>query len=284
MLPVGHALLAVRDLMKLTRFWNLMILALAQFFTGLFLADADLADIRMYLLMLSTMAVAAGGYIINDYYDIKIDYVNKPERVVVGKSISRRVALLLHVTISLVGIFTGLLVHWSIGIINFACVFLLWWYSNSLKRLPFVGNLTVAFLTGSAIWVVEFAMRSGDPLVAVYSGFAFFLTLVREIVKDMEDWRGDTTYGCRTLPIVLGIRKTKWIVMAALGAFAFFLLAMLIAYPELSAAYLTVLVLLPSGLLTDRLLRADTIADFATLSLLCKALLVLGIGSMLFSG
>jgi 4-hydroxybenzoate polyprenyltransferase len=276
--------LPVRDLLRLTRVWNLAILGVAQMCAAVFLLGISPADLRLALLIASTICVAAGGYIINDYYDIKIDYVNKPHRVVVGKTVSRRVALLLHSAVSFTGIVLGLLVGWKLALINIVCVFLLWLYSNLLKRLPFVGNITVAALTCAAILVTGLAFPSENLLVTAYAGFAFFLSLAREIVKDMEDWKGDKTYGCRTLPIVFGLRKTKWVVLASVALYVLFLSVMMAVYDALNSTYLLLLALLPSVLLVERLWKADTVADYARLSLICKVLLVLGIGSMPFTG
>src|SRR5690349_3917192 len=142
-------------LIKVTRFWNLVIVGLAQFFTAYFLIDFyTVLDWRLYVLSVSTVMIAAGGYIINDYYDVKIDLINKPERVVVGKSMRRRYALFFHTSLSVTGVALGLLLNWKIAVLNFFSGFLLWFYSNLLKRKPFVGNLSVALLTGLSVYLV----------------------------------------------------------------------------------------------------------------------------------
>src|SRR5687768_3153762 len=117
--------------LRLTRVWNLLIIALSQYFTAAMLIGLEkIQDWKLFVLSASTVMIAAGGYIINDYYDVKIDLVNKPERVVIGKGITRRYAILLHSVLSLLGIAVGFLLGWRIAAINFAAVFLLWWYSN----------------------------------------------------------------------------------------------------------------------------------------------------------
>jgi 4-hydroxybenzoate polyprenyltransferase len=200
----------IESFLRLTRAWNLVIIVFAQYFTAYFLAKADvLHDLRLFLLSLSTALIAAGGYVINDYYDVKIDYVNNPERVVVGKTIHRRFAILFHIALSALGIFVGLFISWKLALVNFLSVAVLWFYSNLLKRLPFIGNFTVALLTGASIAVIILLYHTNVVLILIYALFSFFMTLVREIIKDMEDLKGDNTYGCKTLPIVWGIRKTK---------------------------------------------------------------------------
>src|SRR5688572_18811611 len=160
----------LESLLKLTRFGNLVIIGLAQYFTAGFLVGIHtLTDFKLFILSVSTVSIAAAGYIINDYYDVKIDYINKPERVVIGKSIARRYAILFHVVLSGIGIILGFLVSWRIVAINILSVFLLWLYSNNLKRLPFIGNLTVAFLTGLSVWILEIHYRTGNSLVLIYA-------------------------------------------------------------------------------------------------------------------
>ena len=269
--------------LRLTRFWNLLIIALAQYFTAIFLIDLNLFyDWHLLVLVASTVLVAAAGYIINDYYDIKIDLINKPDRVVVGKNITRRYALFFHTVLSVFGVIPVLFLNWKIGIINFMSAFLLWWYSNNLKRQPFVGNFVVALLTGSAILLVSVLYHTYNPLIFVYAGFAFSMTLVREIVKDMEDLKGDNTFGCKTLPIVLGIRKAKWIIYILLILFSASIIWVNVQYAQLPDSYFLAFLFVPLGLLAIRLVRADTRKDFYWLSQGCKAIMLLGILSMVF--
>jgi 4-hydroxybenzoate polyprenyltransferase len=268
-------------LIKVTRFWNLVIIGLAQFFASYFLVGFyTILDWRLYVLSISTVMIAAGGYIINDYYDVKIDLINKPERVVVGKSMRRRYALFFHSALSITGVVLGLLLNWKIGALNFLSGFLLWFYSNLLKRKPFVGNLTVALLTGLSVYLVGVLFDPFNKLIIAYSFFSFFITLIREIIKDMEDWKGDNTFGCQTLPILWGMRKTK--------SFIYLLIIIqLLAITYFGNTYISlpmwmpaIFIFLPLAFLVWRLVLADTVRDFYMLSFYCKLILVLGIFSM----
>lgn len=273
----------ITGFIKLTRFWNLMIIALAQYFTTAFLIGSDkIWDLRLFLLSGSTMIIAAAGYIINDYYDVKIDLINKPERVVIGKQVARRYAILFHSLLSTFGTAIGFLLNWKIGVINFFSAFLLWWYSNELKRQPFIGNFVVALLTGLSVLLIDILYHTPQPLVGIYSIFAFAMTLIREIVKDMEDLKGDNTFGCKTLPIIWGMRKTKFLI--------YFLMAILFGsviiinelYSQLPLLYFFVFLFVPLVFLFARLVRADTKKDFYYLSQWCKVIMLLGIVSMVF--
>jgi 4-hydroxybenzoate polyprenyltransferase len=273
------------SLFRLTRFWNLAIIALAQFFAAVFLFRQGVhafTHIWLYILSSSTILIAAAGYIINDYYDIKIDLINKPERVVIGKSITRRYAILLHTVISVTGVMLGMLIGWRVGAINFACAFFLWLYSNSLKRQPLIGNVLVSLLTGLSVFVLVFLYEQFYALVFVYSLFAFFMTLIREVVKDMEDVKGDTTFGCKTLPIVWGIRRTKVFLYVLIAIFSCVVVLLDIYQLNIPLVYFLPMLFLPMAFLMVRLVVADTKLQFYQLSQLCKLIMLLGICTMVF--
>ncbi|MBS1952056.1 MAG: hypothetical protein OJF59_001001 [Cytophagales bacterium] len=270
-------------LIKLTRFWNLLIIALAQYFAAVFLISFDkIRDIHLFLFSFSTVLIAAAGYIINDYYDVKIDLINKPGRVVIGKQVARRYALLFHSVLSISGTATGFFLNWEIGVINFFSAFLLWWYSNELKRQPFIGNFVVALLTGLSVFLVMVLYKTYVATVVIYSIFAFVMTLIREIVKDMEDLKGDDTFGCKTLPIIWGIRKTKFFVYLLLAALFGSVIYINAQHQQLPLFYFFIFLFVPLLFLFAWLVRADTKKDFYNLSQWCKIILLLGVLSMVF--
>ncbi|MBT1687211.1 geranylgeranylglycerol-phosphate geranylgeranyltransferase [Dawidia soli] len=275
----------LESLLKLTRFGNLVIIGLAQYCTaGFLIATTTLNDGSLFILATSTVLIAAAGYIINDYYDVKIDYINKPGRVVIGKSITRRYAILFHVVLSSAGVLLGLMLSWKIAAVNVLTVFLLWFYSNNLKRLPFIGNFVVALLTGLAILIVDLYYHTGSVLIIIYASFAFFMTLVREIIKDMEDLKGDVTFGCKTLPIMLGLRRTKFIIYLILFLFSATVVILNYFYQVMPLQYYAIFLFVPLLWLLYRLVRADTIRDFARLSAFCKVIMLMGILSMSLHG
>lgn len=271
----------IESLVRLTRTWNLLILVFAQYFTAWFLLKKDVfLDWRLFLLAFSSALIAAGGYVINDYYDVKIDLVNNPNRVVVGRSVPRRFAILLHGLLSFSGIALGALLSWWILAINIFSVSLLWFYSNLLKRLPFVGNLAVALLTGTSIAVLNVLYYQNNLLVIIYAVFAFFMTLIREVIKDTEDLKGDNTYGCKTLPIVWGIRKTKNFIYGTLALFGIVVIFINQVYVKLPLIYFLMMLFVPLAWLVMQLIKADTKRDFSWLSSFCKVIMLLGILSM----
>jgi 4-hydroxybenzoate polyprenyltransferase len=280
--------ISFRGLFRISRPINLLMVGFAQLMAAYFLVETSnqglpvFQDYNLYLLVFSTIIITAAGYMINDYYDVKIDYVNRPHEVIVGKGIKRRMIIMLHSIFNFAGIGIGYFVAPRIGLINFIAAFLLWIYSNQLKRKPFIGNLTVAFLTGLSIYLVGFYYQKSELLVLTYAIFAFFLNLIREIIKDIEDRPGDRRHGCRTLPIVIGFRKTKDVIF--LIAICFISAIVIITF-ELNKPQLFYYF---GGLgiffmyFMYQIYQADRKAHFTKLSMFAKILMLVGTMSMGF--
>ncbi len=244
---------------------------------------------RFGLLVLAALLVAAAGYIINDYYDVKIDAINRPARLVVGRLLRRRHAMLAHVVLSGVGVVLAAALSWRLGAVTLGAALLLWGYSARFKRLPLVGNVSIATLTGALILLpalLPLATPEGRlKAVWLYALAAFLLTAVREIVKDLEDMRGDAQHGCRTLPLVWGVARSKWVAgffLVCLGVLVLGVAGQLLAWGRWPlAAWLLGLVLGPLGWLAYLLLRADRRRHFRQLSAWCKGIMLAGVLSML---
>ncbi len=262
------------------------MIAISQYLGAIFLVGPSsnypeyLKDPKLFFICIGTMCIAAAGYIINDYYDVKIDYINKPQRVVVGKLLKRRSAMFIHVGLNITGIIAGVLVSLKLLLVNLLAALWLWAYSNQLKRMPLIGNLSVALLSGLAIGVVEIHYQSGNNLILVYAIFAFFISLVREIVKDIEDLKGDETFGCKTLPVVWGIRSTKSLIYGLIFLFALFLIRILDGINSHNIYLYFVVMLIPAVLFIYKLWIADTRKQFHQLSTFLKLFMLSGILSM----
>jgi 4-hydroxybenzoate polyprenyltransferase len=273
------------NLLKLFRWNNLLIILATQYLAAYALIPeqtlASLAENwRLLIMSISTISIAAAGYVINDYYDVKIDYVNRPNRVVVGRFLKRRSILFIHAGLNGVGILGGLLVSWQVGLINFLAAGLLWLYSNQLKRLALLGNTSVGFLTGMAVFVVYVLFKESIFLFSAYAFFAFFISLIREIIKDMEDVEGDKKFDCKTLPIVIGQRYTKLVIYIIVLIFIGVVAILLQEEPKFW--YVLGGLTLMLSILTYRLAWADKTIDFAKLSGFCKQIMILGLISMIF--
>ncbi|MCE7060943.1 geranylgeranylglycerol-phosphate geranylgeranyltransferase [Dyadobacter sp. CY343] len=274
---------------RLVRTTNLIIVALTQYLTRILLIGPRenwreiVLDPYLFLLSLSTVCIAAAGYIINDYFDVKIDIVNKPERVVVGRYLKRRWAIGAHQILNVMGAVLGLAVSPYIFLINVFSITLLWFYSERFKRLPFIGNFIVSLLTAMTLLILTVHYPENRHLVFIYAVFSFFISLVREIVKDMEDIKGDQAHGCRTLPIIWGIPRTRNFLYIVLVLFIFALFAMARVLNNSLLVLLFILLLLPILYLAFQLSRADTRRDFRQVSSLCKIIMLLGLMTMIWA-
>lgn len=278
-----------RPVFRLVRLPNLLLMALCLFLVRACLLQTPrpLLTAPFGLLILASLCVAAAGYIINDYYDVKIDSINRPGRLVVGRVINRRHAMMAHLVLTGMGVLVAGALSPLLGLVHLGSALLLWGYSARFKRLPLVGNLSIGTLTAALVLLPELQLRTGQTAVWVYALAAFLLTVVREIIKDIEDMRGDAAHKCRTLPIVWGVARTKWVT-------GFFLLNLLVLIGAASAqalfvdssrtlgVWLFITVLAPLLGLAWRLLRADRKLHFTTLSAWCKWIMLAGVLSMLW--
>lgn len=277
---------SIKGLAKLIRWPNLLIIALSQYLAAIFLIGPSenyldyLFDVELFLIALGTILIAAAGYIINDYYDVKIDYINKPQKVVVGSTLKRRAAMFIHTGLNILGILAGVLVSLKIALINLLAATLLWGYSNQLKRMPFIGNFSVAILSGLSIALVGIHYPANSHKVYFYALFAFFISLIREIVKDIEDLKGDASFGCMTLPVVWGIRQTKTFIYGLFFFFALTLIYLASLMGNVFLNYYFALLIIPGAFIIYKLIIADTRKQFKLLSNQLKWLMLLGILSM----
>ena len=304
------------DFFKLIRWPNLVFIALTQVLFFFCVVQPTLYGSELHMpredgslfiiLCLSSVFIAAAGYVINDYFDLNIDLVNKPSRMVVDRSISRRWAIFFHLFFSLAGILMGFYIglqngNWIIGFANILCVFLLWFYSTTFKKRLLIGNIIISLLTAWVVFVVylltvhqqidlmhlvhDGAKQKLLRLAILYSSFAFIITLIREVVKDIEDMDGDARYGCKTMPIVWGVEFSK--VFATIWLLILLVLLLVVLFYVLqfgmwiAASYSLVLILLPVAYCMYLLFKANTTKDFARLSKWIKAVIFTGILSMI---
>ncbi|MFL9484925.1 geranylgeranylglycerol-phosphate geranylgeranyltransferase [Chitinophagaceae bacterium LWZ2-11] len=267
----------------------------------------NIHGIYFLLITFSYVLIAAAGYIINDYFDLNIDLINKPDKVIISKIISRRRALLWHIILSAFAIGCSFYVDVKTGskvagLSALACVILLFFYSTTLKKKFLIGNVLVSAITAWSVIVLtllegtKFFMaeaRLGNleidkifRLTVLYTGFAFIVSLIREVVKDMEDIEGDRKYGCKTMPIVWGINASK-VFVAVWLIVLISILAMNQVYVMqfrwwISIIYAIILIIVPLLLIFKKLFGAKNAEDFHKLSSMLKIVMLTGILSMAF--
>ncbi|MEP0366625.1 MAG: geranylgeranylglycerol-phosphate geranylgeranyltransferase [Cyclobacteriaceae bacterium] len=270
-----------------SRIPNLLIIGSTQYLTAIFLVSdfgqkkASLTSLGFFMMVVSTLLIAAGGYIINDYYDQKIDMINRPDKVVVGTLFRRRLAMAAHFLLSILGIVLGFYIKLEIGLIHIFSTFCLWYYSNSLRRLPLVGNLIIAFMAGLALLLVPVFLGRNEPVVYIYAIFAMSIILIREVVKDIEDVKGDATFGCQSIPVVWGIRGAKVFIYIVILGGSLFLLSFLVVIDNWHVRYYFLSLLPLFGWFVFKLAVADRKSEFEGLRSFTNLIILTGLISML---
>ena len=302
----------IKAFIKLIRFNNLVVIALTMLVTRYCMMQPILAirhpdmqlqlsHVDFFLLIASTLLIAAAGYIINDYFDVKTDRINKPEKLYIDNGVKRRLAIVIHTVFNVLGFALGAYVaHMANNIflcaIQFVSITALWFYSTHLKRQVLNGNVLVAALSALVPLLVLFfempllehkfleSIKSFSFLylsVCSFALFAFLLSLVREIIKDIEDLKGDYETGCRTMPIIWGVKAAKAIVAGLISNIL--LLQLFIFYKlykqhfSVLLIYLFVFVFVPLILLIWKLYKSQQKQEYYNLSIWVKYIMLTGV-------
>lgn len=309
----------IRNILQLVRWSNLFFLGALIYVMEKWVVVPILDDMAFgeqlpwYILLLiaaATILIAAGGYVINDYFDIKIDRINRPDQLIVTQYISKENAMRLSIGLSGVGMVCGLVAAWLLRSSTIAILFaiipgLLWFYSSSYKRLLIIGNVTIALLSALSPMMVAIANVAQLQLkystilpyttlehdiyawVGGFSLFAFLLTWIREIVKDLQDQMGDRELECHSMPIVWGNIVTKIVVTALIvlttvliGWFWYSLLPFDHSWQSFSTRYIVLAIIIPLWGALWLLWAAKIPSDYRTCQQVLKLTMFLG---MLYS-
>lgn len=300
------------NFLRLIRYKNLIIIILTQYLMRWSILKPILAvynfklqfsELHFFFLVMATVFITAAGYVINDYFDSKTDMVNRPETVIVGKTLNRRWAILLHIIFNAIGIGLGAYISFYIGLPILTLVFvlitgILWFYSTTYKRQFLIGNVIVAILTALVPLMVilfeipllnkEYGLLMREMhynfthiimWVSAFALFAFLLTLIREIIKDIEDFEGDRAYGGQTMPIVLGVVNSKIVVITFALTTLFSLLYIYFRFlnDTITLVYFVVLLIIPLIYLIYRIIIAENKRDYHKASNLSKFIMLAGI-------
>lgn len=290
--------------LRLIRWKNLLLIIYLQILLKFSLFSSfeiptNLSVFQFVTLLFSLILITAAGYIMNDIFDLKSDIINKPKKVIIGNQFSIESAQHLYLIINTLGIVLGIGLSLFIQKPSYSFIFmgaslLLYFYSKTLKSKPLIGNIAVSFLVAFSIitlclFDLNFAIQSEDHHLVKYimlllAFFAFLISLVREIVKDIEDVNGDYNLRMNTLPILLGVARTKRIVaflcLFPLGLLLFIVVKYAAIY-KVIILYLLLFALVPLLYVAMKLLSAKTKKDFKKLSMFLKIIMFLGINSLL---
>lgn len=299
--------------LKLIRYKNLLMVLLTMVLTkyallNSFLTNSYLSNLDFILLVLSVLLITSGGYIINDIYDIKADIINKPNKLFIDETISKNKAWKSYFILTFIGLFFGGYLSISYSLTYFSTIFLitilgLFLYSKYLKKHLIIGNFIISLFVALVIYIVylfdfkflEFwkltAKESTNSVlflqlwvvVILYASFAFLTTLIREIIKDIEDVDGDLKLKATTLPIVIGRKRASHVAFFLSCTLLLFLLFILqtLLKETIFLIYGIFFILFPLLYFMYVLWFAEKKKDFSKLSSLMKMIMFLGILSML---
>lgn len=266
--------------------------------------DYSSVNLQLILLIVATVCIAAGGYVLNDYFDVKIDAINRPERLIVNRLITKRNAMIFYLVITALGVISGLILAYLTRSFTLMFIFvvvpgLLWFYSSSYKRQFMIGNLIVSFSAALTVLVVAISelavlqLEYGNLIyetpipgqfylwIGGFSFFSFLVSWLREIIKDMEDVEGDRELECRTMPIKWGITKSKW--------FVYFLILITVAsllvintfiiefQGNLTLRYIIFGLIIPLTVMAFLTNRAKNSFDFHRISTFLKFIMFIGV-------
>jgi 4-hydroxybenzoate polyprenyltransferase len=276
---------------KLIRYPNLFIIILTQFLTFNFLNGnhQPVINVGILLLISGSVLIAAAGYLINDFFDVEIDKINKPGKLIWNAVFSRKLIITLYSILNLIAVCFGLLLGPRIFFLFIFTIMLLALYSAYFKRIYIAGNLAVSLMLGLTVYIVWiFLPAAGFEIVFFYTSFAFISCFIREVVKDIEDIEGDSEHDCMTLPVVAGIKASKNVTLALIALLILliestFLYLYLTSFPNslITAIYLNIFTILPLLMIAYRLIKATERNHYHQISNYIKIVMLTGIFSIL---
>jgi 4-hydroxybenzoate polyprenyltransferase len=211
-----HFLLKFFSLFSVVRGYNILVIVIAQYLTSVYILAPKLQlrkvlfDPNLLMLVLASSSAIAGGYIINSYYDSEKDLINRPHKTMLDKLVSQRTKLTGYFILNfLSGIFASY-VSFKAVVFFSLYIFGIWFYSHKLKKYPFVGNITAAILAVIPFFAVFIYYQNFDLVIFVHATFLFLIISMRELVKDLENLKGDLALNYRTIPVVYGEKVSKW--------------------------------------------------------------------------
>ncbi|MDD3860488.1 MAG: geranylgeranylglycerol-phosphate geranylgeranyltransferase [Bacteroidales bacterium] len=311
---------------KLIRWKNVLLVAITMFamkyaviapIYNIYEVQFGLSELGFMFLVLAAMFLMAGGNVINDYFDRKTDMINRPKRVLVGFSVKRRQVMFTHTVLNILGVLCGFVVAYIIGKIWLGIFFifvslLLWTYSSELKRKVFIGNFVVALLTGFIPFLVAIteyyafersilawtmdsihAIKISFQTICGFAVFAFLFNLIREIIKDCEDYEGDIATGVKSIPVVFSKKKANYII-SALSFLSIVLIIFIwhVYFSKLlffkndifSVFYIYSMIIFPGVIIAVSSLWGTSKLKYSHLSRLSKFIMVMGVlYSIIFS-
>jgi 4-hydroxybenzoate polyprenyltransferase len=268
---------------SVVRGYNIPIIALAQYLSAIFIMAPEkralsvILDFNLFIIVLASSLTIASGYIINNFYDSKKDLINRPNKSQIDRLVSQRTKLQIYFTINFIVVLLALLVSFRAVLFFSVYIFLIWFYSHKLKKYPIIGNLTAAFLAVLPFFAVLLYYKNLYPQIFAHASFLCLLILIREMIKDLENLKGDIANDYKTIPVKFGEEYTKKIItgLTILTIFPVYLLVEIYDVGYMDIYFYVSLIILIFFLLL--LWKAENKTQYLQLHIILKFLIVSGV-------
>jgi 4-hydroxybenzoate polyprenyltransferase len=276
-------ILKILSMFSVVRGYNIPIIALAQYLSAIFIMAPEkralsvILDFNLFIIVLASSLTIASGYIINNFYDSKKDLINRPNKSKIDRLVSQRTKLQVYFTINFVIVLLALLVSFRAVLFFSVYIFLIWFYSHKLKKYPIIGNLTAAFLAVLPFFAILLYYKNLYPQIFAHASFLCLLILIREMIKDLENIKGDIANDYKTIPVKFGEEFTKKIItgLTILTIFPVYLLVEIYDVGYMDIYFYVSLIILILFLLL--LWKAENKTQYLQLHIILKFLIVSGV-------
>ena len=276
------------SLLSVVRGYNILVLIIAQYLVSIYIFSPKksipsvLFDLHLLFVVFATVCVVAGGYIINNFYDIKADKINRPYKSGLDSYVKQETILSIYFFLNIVGVLSGFLVSWKAALFFVVYIFSIWFYSHKLKRYPLTGLMSASLLTILPFFVIFVYFKNFSKIIFVHAVFLFLIIMVRELIKDLENMKGAVASNYKTFPVAYGERNTKLISIVLLF-FSLFTVIVLLNHPAISyMKYYFYVVVVSIVIIGAVLIKSSKKQEYTILHTTLKVLLLIGVFSLVF--
>lgn len=276
------------SLLSVVRGYNILVLVVAQYLASIYIFSPEKSirhvvfDWHLLFVVIASVCVIAGGYIINNFYDKRADKINRPYKADLDSYISQKTKLSLYFFLNFIGVCFASLVSWRAALFFSVYIFGIWFYSHKLKKYPLTGLISATVLTLLPFFAVFVYFKNFSKIIFVHAFFLFLVIMVRELIKDLENMKGAVASNYKTFPIAYGEKNTKYFSIFLL-LFTLVPVIFLLSYPAITYMryyfYITLVSLIVVGFV---LLRSSKKQHYTILHTTLKLLLLLGVLSLIF--
>ncbi|HLA57080.1 MAG TPA: geranylgeranylglycerol-phosphate geranylgeranyltransferase [Flavobacterium sp.] len=271
------------SLFSVVRGYNIPVIVLAQYLSAIFIlateksAKSVILDVNLFLIVLASALTIASGYIINNFYDSKKDLINRPNKSMLDRLVSQKTKLYVYFSLNFLVVFLAFFVSWRAVIYFSVYIFLIWFYSHKVKKYPVVGNVMAVLMAILPFFAILLYYKNFYSVIIAHATFLFLLLLIREMIKDLENLKGDLANDYNTIPILYGETVSKKIITAltVLTIFPVYVLIDIYSVGYMDIYFYICLICLVFFLIG--LWKSDTKPQFLKLHNLLKFLIVAGV-------